>query len=112
MQMGWSKLPKDVVDIILSYDGRIKYHRKRKEYANTIHKYDERYKIVEKVLFKKSLILKSIQIQGRYFYFEFGFDFDRNIGLCYDYGFNSRESLEICYYDTRGDSWKQERTYF
>jgi hypothetical protein len=54
--------------------------------------------------------MKNIDLRGQQFYFEFGFDIDSRVGLCYDYGFNGPNTFEICYYDTRND-WKQIRTY-
>ena len=101
-------IPKDILHIILEYDGRIKYSNGK--YVNVIHKNDERYKIIKPVLDKKMLIMKSIDLRGRDFYFEFGFDIDSKIGLCYDFGFNEHDIFEICYYDIRND-WKQIRTY-
>jgi len=101
-------IPKDVLHIILEYDGRIKY--KNGNYFNVIHKNDERYNIIMPVINKKMLIMKNIDLRGSEFYFEFGFDIDIRVGLCYDYGFNAPDTFEICYYDTR-NGWEQIRTY-
>ena len=49
------KLPHYLVNIILDYDGRIKY--KRGKYINVIHKYDFRYDIVKQVIDKKIEII-------------------------------------------------------
>ena len=54
--------------------------------------------------------MKKIDLRGSSFYFEFGFDADVRVGLCYDYGFNSPTEFEICYYDIR-NGWDQIRTY-
>ena len=43
-----SYLPKELIDIILEYDGRIKY--KKGKYVNIIHKNDIRYKIINKII--------------------------------------------------------------
>jgi hypothetical protein len=75
-----------------------------------IGKNDERYSVVKPVISKKKEILKTITIDGRNFYFEFGFDTCHNVGLCYDYGWNAPETFEICYYDTR-TGWDQIRTF-
>ena len=101
-------IPKDVLHIILEYDGRIKY--KNGKYVNIIHKNDERYNIITPIVSKKMEIMKRTQIDGSGFYFEFGFDTCRNVGLCYDYNFSFANKFEICYYDTR-DGWEQIRTY-
>ena len=103
-------LPKELVNIILEYDGRIKY--KKGKYINIIHKNDSRYKIIQRVIDKKKEILKKIQLDGASFYFEFGFDIDNRVGLCYDYHFSYLNKFEICYYDTRNNGWEQIRTYF
>ena len=101
-------IPKELLHIILEYDGRIKY--KNGKYVNIIHKNDERYNIITPIVSKKMEIMKRTQIDGSGFYFEFGFDTCRNVGLCYDYNFSFENKFEICYYDTR-DGWEQIRTY-
>ena len=100
-------LPKELLHIILEYDGRIKYRKGM--YVNIIHKYDPRYNIITPIINKKIEILKKIDLRGSNFYFEFGFDSDERIGLCYDLGFNYPDEFEICYYDLR-DGWEQIRT--
>jgi hypothetical protein len=96
--------------MILDYDGRIKY--KNGKYVNIIHKNDTRYNIIQEVIDKKKEILKNItlDVAGSGFYFEFGFNIDNRIGLCYDYNFSYTDKFEICYYDWRVDI-KQIRTY-
>jgi hypothetical protein len=101
-------IPKELLNIILEYDGRIKY--KKGKYINIIHKNDERYNIIKPVINKKIKIINKIDLRGSDFYFEFDFDSDFRVGLCYDYGFNSPNTFEICYYDTR-NGWEQIRTY-
>ncbi len=98
---------KDVLNIILEYDGRIKYSNGK--YINILHKNDSRYNVVKQVLNKKIQILKTIDLRGSKFYFEFGFDSDERIGLCYDLGFNYSDKFEICYYDFR-NGFEQIRT--
>jgi hypothetical protein len=103
-------LPKELLHIILEYDGRIKYRKGM--YVNIIHKHDPRYNIIQKVINKKVEIMKGIQIENiTRFYFEFGFDTDRAFGLCYDYNFSRPNQFEICYFDFRDYSLKQIRTY-
>jgi hypothetical protein len=102
-------IPKDLLDVILEYDGRIKY--KNGKYVNIIHKNDERYNILTSIICKKIDIMKTIEISGSGFYFEFGFNICRSVGLCYDYNFSFHDKFEICYYDWRNDEIKQVRTY-
>ena len=64
-------IPNEVLDIILEYDGRIKY--KNGQYVNIIHKNDERYNSIKPLISKKLEIMKSIFIYDSGFYFEFGF---------------------------------------
>ena len=104
-----SYIPEELLHIILSYDGRIKY--KNGKYVNIIHKNDERYNIITLIISKKMEIMQNIQLSDSGFYFEFGFDTCRNVGLCYDYNFSYANKFEICYYDTRNNGWKQIRTY-
>lgn len=101
-------LPKELLHIILEFDGRIKYRNGK--YVNIIHKHDERYDMIKPLISKKIEILKTINIDGINFYFEFRFDGCNDRILCYDVGFNAPERFEICYVDLR-DGWKQIRTY-
>jgi hypothetical protein len=101
-------IPKDLINIILEYDGRIKYRNGK--YINIIHKNDSRYDIIKKVIDKKKKIAKNAEVYGSKFYFEFSFDICNQVGLCYDYNFSYPNQFEICYYDTRV-GWEQIRTY-
>jgi hypothetical protein len=101
-------IPKDLLHIILEYDGRIKYRHGK--YVDIIHKRDNRYNILAPVMHKKTEIMKTTQRDGTSFYFEFGFDFCNSMGLCYDYNFSYDNRCEICYYDFR-NGLKQIRTY-
>ncbi len=101
-------IPKELLHIILEFDGRIKYRNGK--YVNIIHKHDERYDMITPLISKKIEILKTINIDGDSFYFEFRFNEYDDMGLCYDVGFNAPDRFEICYVDLR-DGWKQVRTY-
>lgn len=100
-------IPKELLDIILEYDGRIKY--KNGKYVNIIHKYDERYNIIKPLISKKMEIMKTIEIKydGRGFYFEFFLN--KTTGLVYDYNFSYKTTFEICYFDFK-NGWEQIRT--
>ena len=104
-----SNIPEELLHIILSYDGRIKY--KNGKYVNIIHKNDERYNIIKPIISKKMKIMQNIELDGTGFYFEFGFDKCKSVGLVYDYNFSYANKFEICYYDTRNNGWIQIRTY-
>ena len=105
------KLPYELVNIILEYDGRIKYKYKQKnaidyhKYVNVIHKNDERYNIITSIIGKKQKIIQSriaISHDDISFYFEFAFDNQPNLMLCYDYNWSCDNVFEICYTDMKG----------
>jgi hypothetical protein len=100
-------IPKELLHIILEYDGRIKY--KNGKYTNIIHKRDERYHVIIPIISKKMEIIKTIEYSERGFYFEFGFDMC-HVGFAFDYHFSCENKFEICYYDFRNDII-QLRTY-
>ena len=51
-------IPQELVNIILEYDGRIKY--KKGKYINIIHKLDYRYSIIHQLISKKINYLNFI----------------------------------------------------
>ncbi len=107
--MDFSCIPKELLDMIAEYDGRIKY--KRGKYETIIPKNDKRYDIIKPLIIKKIEILKTLETSDKGgFYFQFGFDVGENIGLCYDYNFTYKDTFEICYYDFR-EKFIQIRTY-
>lgn len=99
-------LPYELVNIILDYDGRIKYKYKQRNaidyhnYVNVIHKYDKRYNAIMPIISKKLKIMKDtiISTDNTSFYFEFAFDKQPKLALCYDYNDNV---FEICYTDMK-----------
>ena len=99
-------VPKDIVNIILQYDGRIKY--KNGEYINIIHKNDERYNIIKPIINKKLTILKKVIKSDGNYYFTFEFDALKK-GLCYFLHF---DIFEICYYDFINGYYKTIKTCF
>ena len=98
-----------LINIILDYDGRIKY--KNGKYINIIHKHDFRYNIIELLIKKKKEIMKDTCTHGSRFYFEFSFDNQNPMGLCYDYGWSYNDNaFEICFYNFK-EGIQQIRTY-
>lgn len=101
------KLPYELKNIILEYDGRIKYKYKQKNqidyhnFVNVIHKHDNRYSIIIPVIDKKKDIIMNTYVSpvDTGFYFEFSFDKNPNIMLCYDYNWSYNNQFEICYTD-------------
>lgn len=101
-------IPKELINIILEYDGRIQYRLKYDEkkkyrigtYVNIIHKHDVRKNIITPIIAKKIKIFKTILLSGYDFYFEFAFE-NKGIGLCFDYNYSFDNRFDICYYNTR-----------
>jgi hypothetical protein len=106
-------ISKDLLHIILDYDGRIKYIKGK--YITIIHKNDIRYDIILPIIGKKIEIMKDVRISAdnSNFYFEFGFGIDKKIGLCYYYNFNFESfGFVICYYNIRNSKLELIKTYF
>ena len=111
LQYNSIKFPCEVVNIILEYDGRIKYKYKKscgrdyRKYVNQIHKNDSRYDVIKPVIVKKLYILntqtKNILPNKNNFYFEFAFDSKPMLVLCYDYNWSCEDIFEICYTDMK-----------
>ena len=106
----FTKLPYELKDYIFSYDGRIKYKYKMKnsidyhKFVNVIHKHDERYNIITPIIGKKQTIMKDTDTRPNdtSFYFEFAFDNQPHLFLCYDYCWSFNNQFEICYTDMKG----------
>jgi len=103
------KLPYELVNIILEYDGRIKYKYKTKNsidyhiYVNVIHKHDERYRIITPIIDKKKYITMNTYVSpvDTGFFFEFALDNQPNLFLCYDYNWSYNNLFAICYTDMK-----------
>jgi uncharacterized pyridoxamine 5'-phosphate oxidase family protein len=95
--MKLTEVPEELLHIILSYDGRIKYRNGK--YLDIIHKNDERYNIITPIINKKIEILQNIEDFGENsFYFEFTFEKQPMLALCYYY---DKNVFEICYTDMK-----------
>ena len=117
------KLPYELVNIVLEYDGRIKYKYKPHNaidyhtYVNVIHKHDTRYNVITPIIDKKREIMKNTETRpdDTSFYFEFAFDKQPNLILCYDFNWSYNNVFEICYTDLKGSGHifgsDQIRTY-
>lgn len=99
-------IPKVLLDIILEYDGRIKYRNGK--YIDIIDKKDERYDIITPLIRKKTEFVKTICVNRYGFYFEVEFNTLGDVGLCYHLDCNM---FEICYYDNRDERWELIATY-
>jgi dTDP-D-glucose 4,6-dehydratase len=66
------ELPFDVLNIILQYDGRIKYSHKRRIYVNIITKNDYRYNVLETKINNKIDLIQNFNIgnNGLNFYID------------------------------------------
>ena len=87
-------IPKEIINIILEYDGRIKYRKGK--YINIINKKDIRYNIIEIVINNKNKIIEKIVLKYSCFYFYYNFIIDKTAGLFFDIN-----KCEICCYDKR-----------
>jgi len=117
------KLPYELKDYILSYDGRIKYKYKIKnsidyhKFVNVIYKHDERYNIITPIIGKKYTIMKDTETSpvDTSFYFQFAFNNQPMLVMCYDYNWSANNEFEICYTDMKGSGHvfgsDQIRTY-
>ena len=95
--MKYSDIPEHLLPIILSYYGRIKYRNGK--YVNIIHKNDERYNIIAPIISNKIQILQNIEdFSENSFYFEFTFEKQPMLALCYYY---DKNVFEICYTDMK-----------
>ena len=65
-------LPFDVLNIILEYDGRIKYIHKERIYVNIISKNDYRYNIINQRIKNKVVLINQLSIgnNGLKFYID------------------------------------------
>jgi hypothetical protein len=100
-------IPYELLDIIIQFDGRIKY--RKGNFINIIHKNDERYNIIIPIISKKMKILETIELCDSGFYFQFCFNAHKCIGLAFDYNFFDKDKSEVCYSNWRNQSIVQLR---
>lgn len=88
--------PKELLNIILEYEGRIKY--RNGIYIDSINKEDNRYNMLKPYIKYKIETMKYTQIRGSNFYFEVNFENIDNMALCYDYNWSWKNHCEICFF--------------
>ena len=105
----WKTLPRELLQIILKYDGRIKYKNGRYFNINRIDVNDNRYNIIREIILKKTDILAEMTINNNRFYFEFMFDsFGGDAGLYYCFN----DTFEISYFYEKDDILEEIRTVY
>ena len=113
MDLIWKTLPRDILHIILKFDGTIIYFNGKYFDINKINISDYRYNLLRPIILKKTDIISKTECYNKKdFYFEFNFDERPQAGLVYEF----INIFEICYFDFRDDRndgsgiWLQIRT--
>jgi hypothetical protein len=82
----WSLLPKEIVNIIIQYDGRIKYRRGK--YVNQLNIENKKYDLLNKFFINKTHIFNKILfVNGDAFYMDFPVG-KYYFGMIYDYKYH------------------------
>lgn len=96
-------LPREIIDIILEYDGRIKY--RKGVYTNIISKRDERYICMDAFIRRKIKIFQRIKYsivnKTNRFFFTIEFESMPKLGLIYDCYFTNFNHFTIHFYNYR-----------
>ena len=88
------KLPSELVNLILEYNGLIKYKYKKHDgidyhkHVNIVHKNDTRYDIIRPIIFKKLYIIQNAYTSStdkECFRFKFSFNKIPGLEFCYDF---------------------------
>jgi hypothetical protein len=78
-----SYLPFDVLNIILQYDGRIKFLHKKRIYVNIISKNDDRYNSLETKINNKMNLIKKFNIGNNGLKFYIDIYYKNDVGLIF-----------------------------
>ena len=103
-------LPNELLDLIFSFDGRIKWIKGK--FINIISKNDPRRSQVENIVISKINILKSkmeVNKVKNEFYFDYRFVDKGMMGLCFDYRWSYTKKFEICFYNFNNEYSIQKR---
>jgi hypothetical protein len=112
--MNYCLLPKELKNIIFNYEGSVKY--RNDEIISIIHKYDERYNILKKIIESKIQIYYHAVIDDKnHFYLSFSFNGEPLKGLCISSGgfttHSNKDLIETCYFNFKNDGIMQKRSY-
>jgi hypothetical protein len=96
----WNRIPSAIVNLILEYDGRIKY--RRGVYIDRLAETDPRFEIVSRIIQKRIGVLQTVETgEANSFYFEVEFEgLMEYTGLAYYYS-DITNQLEVAYFDFR-----------
>ena len=93
-------IPRELLHIILEYDGRIKYRKGM--YINSIQKNDYRYDIITPLIYTKLKVMKNIRkISNTKYYFVVHFKGLPHTDLAFYYHWKRENEFEICYCESK-----------
>jgi len=103
-------LPKVLVNIILEYDGRIKYEYTKGQYeagtyVNIISKNDPRYTLLENMINRQQEMMSSVDHSpdGTGVYFDIAMNRHHRMMVGYDYNWSVPRAYERCLTTFRND---------